>query len=604
MKRFKKRFSKKNNLVKLGNDSESREIIFKIITLLLFLTLGTRMFYLQIFQHKKYVEMSEENRIKLRRIEPERGKIYDRTGKVLVTNGTGFRLIYLKERKADDEIVEKISRITGFESEFIKKRIKYGELSTYTRENVLVENLEEKLAHRIIEKIDKDLPIKVEIYSKRKYIYDNFASHIIGYVKKISDKEFGQLKNEGYTQRDIIGKNGLEKQYDSMMRGISGAERIEVNAYNRLSKKIDKRAPINGKDLYLSISYELQSYMEQVLKDEGLTGAVVTINPKTGNLITMASYPTYSLETFSSQISPEEWKKIITDKRRPLNNKATAGEYPPGSIYKPISAFSFLSKGVDPQKEYFDPGYYEVGNWRWKAWKVGGHGYVNMTKSIIESVNPYYYRFADLYGYKSIHEYADMFGLGKATGIDLPGEKTGINPNPEWKRKRFKQSWYKGDSINMSIGQGYVSVTPLQMLQVYCVLANKGYAYKPKLLKEIGKERESTEKEIAIKIDLPQWYYTLMDEALRRTVADDNGTTKIMRTSGVNIGAKSGSAQNAHSKETHAWVAGYFPVENPEVVFVVLLEGAGGGGRVAGGVAKKFVDKYFELKNSGKFSVD
>ncbi|MGL5054146.1 MAG: penicillin-binding protein 2 [Fusobacteriaceae bacterium] len=604
MKHFKKRFSKKSNLVKLGNDSETREIIFKIITLLLFLTLGTRMFYLQIFQYKKYVEMSEENRIKLRRIEPERGKIYDRTGKVLVTNGTGFRLIYLKERKNDDETIEKISKITGFDAEFIKKRIKYGELSTYTRENVLVENLEEKLAHRIIEKTDKDTPIKVEIYSKRKYIYDNFASHIIGYVKKISDKEFGQLKDEGYTQRDIIGKNGLEKQYDSMMRGIAGAERIEVNAYNRLSKKIDKRAPINGENLYLSISYELQSYMEQVLKDEGLTGAVVTINPKTGNLITMVSYPTYSLETFSSQISPEEWKNIITDKRRPLNNKATAGEYPPGSIYKPISAFSFLSKGVDPQKEYFDPGYYEVGNWKWKAWKAGGHGYVNMTKSIVESVNPYYYRFADLYGYKSIYEYADMFGLGKATGIDLPGEKKGVNPNPEWKRKRFRQSWYKGDSINMSIGQGYVSVTPLQMLQVYCVLANKGYAYKPKLLKEIGEERKSTEKEVAIKIDLPQWYYTLMDEALRKTVADDNGTTKIMRTAGINIGAKSGSAQNAQSKETHAWVSGYFPMENPEVVFVVLLEGAGGGGKVAGGVAKKFVDKYYELKNSGKFSVD
>ena len=227
-----------------------------------------------------------------------------------------------------------------------------------------------------------------------------------------------------------------------------------------------------------------------------------------------------------------------------------------------------------------------------------------MTKSIVESVNPYYYRFADLYGYKSIYEYADMFGLGKATGIDLPGEKKGVNPNPEWKRKRFRQSWYKGDSINMSIGQGYVSVTPLQMLQVYCVLANKGYAYKPKLLKEIGEERKSTEKEVAIKIDLPQWYYTLMDEALRKTVADDNGTTKIMRTAGINIGAKSGSAQNAQSKETHAWVSGYFPMENPEVVFVVLLEGAGGGGKVAGGVAKKFIDKYYELKNSGKFSVD
>lgn len=603
MKKIKK-IRKKSNLIKLGNDSESRELIFKVIIFFMFFILASRMLYLQIFQYTKYVEMSEENRIKLKRIEPERGKIYDRTGKILVTNGTGFRLIYLNERKYDDETLDKISKLTGFDKEFLEKRIKYGELSTYTRENVLVESLDEKLAHKLIEKIDKELPIMVEVYSKRKYIYDNFASHIIGYVKKISEKEFNQLKDEGYTQRDIIGKNGLEKQYDYLMRGIPGAERIEVNAYNRLSKKIDKKPPVNGKDLYLSINYELQSYMENVLKEANLTGAVVTINPKTGNLITMVSYPTYSLETFSSQISPEEWKGIISDKRKPLNNKAIAGEYPPGSIYKPISAFSFLSKGVDPSKEYFDPGYYEVGNWRWKAWKVGGHGYVNMTKSIIESVNPYYYRFADMFGYKGINEYADMFGLGKPTGIDIPGEKIGVNPSPDWKRKKFKQSWYKGDSINMSIGQGYVSVTPLQMLQAYCVLANKGYAYKPKLLKEIGDEKEKIQNEIAIKIDLPSWYYALMGEALRKTVAEDNGTTKIMRTPGINIGAKSGSAQNAQSKETHAWVAGYFPVEDPEVVFVVLLEGAGGGGKVAGGVAKQFVDKYLELKNSGKFIVD
>lgn len=599
-----KKIKKRNFLGKLGTDDDAKKNIFKFGLLFLFFVLGSRMFYLQIIHHEKYVEMSEDNRIKIKKIDPERGKIYDRNGKILVSNGTGFRLVYLKERNYKEDEIKEISKITGFEEEFLKKRIKYGEISAYTRENILIESLDEITAHKIMEKLDSKSPIAVEIYSKRKYLFDTWASHVIGYVKKISDKEFKTLKDEGYTARDVIGKNGVEKEYDKILKGESGVERLEVNAYNRISKIIDMEPAQNGKSLYLSISYELQEYMENVLRDEGLTGSVLTVNPKTGNIITLVSYPNYSLEMFSSQISPEKWKDIMADERKPLNNKAIAGEYPPGSIYKPISAFSFLNKGVDPEKEYFDPGYYEIGTWKWRSWKVGGHGYVNMKKSIIESVNPYYYRFADQLGYKGIYEYADKFGLGKDTGIDIPGEKNGVNPNPEWKWKRFKQGWFKGDSINMSIGQGYVSVTPVQMLQVYSVLANRGYAYKPKVLKEFGDERERVKNEISLKIDLPDRYYTFMNDALRRTVADSNGTTTILKTEGINIGAKSGSAQNAHSKLTHAWVAGYFPVENPEVVFVVLLEGAGGGGKVAGGVAKKFVDKYLELKSVGKFIVD
>lgn len=582
-----------------GNNFFEKTMIFKIIVIFIFATLFVRLIYLQVYQYDKYSDMSDKNRIKLRRIEPERGKIYDRNGELLATNGLGYRLVYFKERNYTPEDLQIISELTGFDKEYLEKRIKYGEISPYTRENILIENLDEITAHKILEKIRDESIIDIQVYSKRRYLYDNFASHVIGYVKKISTKEYEQLKEEGYTARDNIGKDGIEKQYDRILKGEPGFERIEINAYNRLQRKIDTQRSIPGADLYLTIDYELQNYMEKLIEEEKMSGAFIAINPKNGEIIALVSYPTYSLNTFSSQISQEVWDGIRNDPRKPLNNKAIAGEYPPGSIFKPISAFAYLSKGVDPKVKYFDPGYYSIGEWKWKAWKAGGHGYVDMEKSIIESANPYYYRFADQFGYAPIHDFADQFGLGGITGIDIPGEKKGINPDPEWKKRVFKQPWFKGDNINMAIGQGYVSVTPIQMAQAYAVLANKGYAYKPRLLKNLDKNGvvEEQELEKTLEVDVPKWYFSFMDEALRKTVAENNGTTTILRTEGISIGAKSGSAQNAHSKTTHAWVAGYFPTKDPEIVFLALLEGAGGGGKVAGGVAKKFVDKYYEKKN-------
>lgn len=590
--------------MELGTDYTAQKRLLLGVIYFIFLILLTRMLFIQGINHEKYKMMSENNRLKENRIDSERGKIYDRNGRLLVTNGTGFRLLYLKGRSYRDEDIEEIARVTGLDKKFIERKIKYGELATFTKEVTITDNLDEEVAHRLKEQIEEDSIIKIDIYSKRRYLYDKFASHLLGYVKKISENEFKELRDKGYNLRDYIGKDGIEKTYDTVLKGKAGKEKVEVNAYNRINKILDKKKPENGKNLYLSISYELQNYMENLLKEGGYSGSVITINPKTGNIITMVSYPTYSLEMFSTQISHEEWDKIINNKQRPLHNKSIAGQYPPGSIYKPISALAFLNRGLNPNEKFFDPGYYEIGKQRWRAWKHGGHGSVDLEKSLIESANPYYYRLADQHGHGVIHQFARNFGLGENTGIDIPGERPGINPSPDWKMEKLKKKWFPGDTINMSIGQGYVLVTPMQMVQAYSVLANKGYAYKPMLLKYIGDDKEKPEREILLKINEPIKNFDLITNGLRKAVEQDNGTTKILRTKGVSIAAKSGSAQNSHSKETHAWVAGYFPIENPEVVFVVLLEGAGGGGKMAGGVAKQFIDKYLELKENGTFIVD
>ena len=593
----------RNIEIKLGNESTKRDIIYKIFVIFIFFGLILRMMYLQLYRGDKYAYLAEKNRFKLKKIESPRGKIYDRNGKLVVTNGAGYRLVYLKERDNNPEIVKEISEITDYDEEFIKKRIKNGEIFPYTRENVLVESLDEETAHKLMEKIIDYPYLQVQTYSKRRYLYDTTASHSIGYVKKISEKEYEKLKDEGYSPRDIIGKDGLERTYDKELQGEDGYEYIEVNAFNRVQRRVaEEKVPVPGKNLYMTLDMELQQYMEEQFKEDKRVGAFIAMDPKTGELITMVSYPTYSLNMFSSQILNEDWQKIINDPGRPLTNKTIAGEYPPGSVFKIVSAISFLENGIDPKEKYLDRnGYYEIGKWRWRAWKAGGHGYVDMKKSIVESANPYYYRLADQIGHKPIVETAHIFGLGEKTGIDIPGEKKGILPDVDWKKKVIGSGWYKGDTILLSIGQGYLTVTPLQIAVLYAAIANKGYTYSPHLAKSLvdfsgQKVEEILGKKHEIK-NFPKKYYDILNDALIATVAQNNGTTKILRRKDITVAAKSGSAQNAHSKTTHAWVAGYFPAEDPEIVFTVVLEGAGGGGAMGGAMAKKFIDKYMEIKN-------
>jgi len=585
----------KNNDVILGDKRNSREIVFKIIVFLCFLILFLRLLYLQVLQGNEFSYLAERNQYKLVKIDSPRGKIFDSRNRLVVTNGTGYRLIYSLGREENEEYIKEIAKLTNKTEEVVRKRIKYGEIFPYTKDNVLFEDLDEEKAHRIIEIVNNYPYLEVQVYSKRKYLYDTVASHTIGYVKKISEKEYEALKEEGYTPRDMVGKLGIEKTYDDILRGRNGFKYIEVNALNKIEREVEKvKSPIVGKNL--------QQYMEEEFEKDGRSGSFVALNPKTGEIITIVSYPTYSLNTFSSQISPEEWNSISNDPRKILTNKTIAGEYPPGSTFKMLSAIAFLKSGIDPKLKYNDyTGYYQIGNWKWRAWKRGGHGATDMKKSLVESANTYYYKFSDQIGYAPIVKTARDFGLGDISGIDVPGEKKGIIPDPDWKKKRTKTVWYRGDTILLSIGQGFTLVTPIQLAKAYTFLANKGWAYEPHVVSKIedlqtGKiEIVSTKKTVLE--DYPESYYDIINDALIATVDQNNGTTRIMRNPYVKVAAKSGSAQNPHSKLTHAWVAGYFPADKePEVVFVCLLEGAGGGGLMAGGMTKKFLDKYLEVE--------
>lgn len=583
--------------VRLGETNSDRCFFVKIGIIGVFFLLVVRMGYLQIYKGEEYKYKAENNRVKFVRVDALRGNIVDVNGEIVATNKIGYRLNYLNERRYDEKILKELSEITGRSQEYIEKRIKYGEISMYTRENTIMEDLEEETAHKILERKNEFPYLSVETYFKRKYIEDETASHVIGYVKKISNKEYETLKDEGYDDRDVIGKEGIEKEYDKVLRGEKGFEYFEVNARSIVQKVIKNKPSVKGKDVHLTIDMRLQRYVENVFKERNLVGSMIAINPKDGKVITMVSYPTYPLNTFSSTIPSDLWNEILYDKRKPLTNKSISGEYPPGSVFKPFVAFSFLEAGLNPKEKFYDDGAYRIGEWQWRSWKRTGHGYVDLRKAIIESANVYFYRAAHEYGSSVITKNVKNFGFGKQTGIDIPGEKSGLVPSPEWKKKRFKEGWYTGDTIIFAIGQGYMTATPLQVAQAYSVLANGGYAYRPRLVDYISNDeiKEETEKVKSIEVKYPSSYYKMMKDAMTGVVEEKNGTGKILRTEGLKIAAKSGSAQNSQFKETHAWVAGYFPVDNPEIVFVVLLQGAGSGGAVAGSVAKAFIDEYLSL---------
>jgi len=590
----------KNIGMKLGGETEKRSIIFQVVVVIIFALLASRLFFLQVIKGEEYRERSNNNRVKLKRVEAPRGKIFDRNGELLATNKAGYRLLYLKERNYSEKELKEISQLLDLTEESVERRIKFGEIFPYTRENIIIDDLDEDEAHRIMEKLADYPYLQVQSYAKREYIYDTFASHVLGYVKKISAEEYESLKELGYTKGDTVGKNGVEKQYDYQLQGKPGYKYIEVNALNRIQKELNQRQATPGKDMYLTIDFRLQKEMEKYFEENELQGSFVAINPKNGEVIALVSYPTYSLNMFTSRFTSEEWNTVMNDKRKPLSNRSIAGEYPPGSVFKPLLAMELLDNGLDPYEEYFDNGYYQIGKLKWRSWKWGGHGYVDLKKALTESANPYFYKLGDELGSAKLIQSTRDFGLGEATGIDSPGERRGRVPNPQWKRDNMNEPWYRGDTINFSIGQGYLTTTPLQMAQSYVLLANKGVAYKPHLVKTLeGRGKKIvTEVEKVKELDYPARYYNLVTEGMINAVEGEEGTAKALRREGLEIAAKTGSAQNSQFKKPHAWAAGYFPAKNPEVVFVALAEGAGGGGGIAAPTAKHFVDKYFELQGN------
>ena len=609
-----------------------RFIVFLVLVGAVFLLLVARLFTLQVLDASQYAEQALQNRIRTNVIKATRGEIYDREGKLLAKNTTGYQVIHShtqplspkdvallkevknmtqeqidarlsQERKAVAERIKetigdinKISQITGYQVDYLIDRFFKQQRMGTDKRILVIEDLEKQVALRAIEKIDNDR-IDIVEYNKRYYPEDSLASHVIGYVKPISEKEFKDLEKEGYRNSDLIGKKGVERSYDKEMKGQDGKENVEVDAKGNVIRQMETTESVAGKNVYLSLDLELQKYMTDAFT--GKSGVFIAMEAKTGKIIAFVSNPEISLNLLSSRIPDNQWNELVNSKAKPLVNKGIAGLYPPGSTFKVITGMGILESGISPYATVTSTGQYRYGKLIFRDSHKYGHGVTNFAKSIEQSVNTYYYVFSQKAGVEKIVKYAKEFGIGSKTGIDIPGELAGTLPSPEWKKKRFKkkqdQRWLPGDLINMSIGQGYVLATPIQIASAYQAIANNGVQLKPTVVDRFvtysGKVENNAPK-VVRKLNVSSKNLKLMQNALRLPVSGYGGTAKLLRIGGYPVSAKTGTAQNTGFVDNHSWIAGYFPSDNPQIVFLSIVEGGGYGGVASGDMALKFILKY------------
>jgi len=468
---------------------------------------------------------------------------------------------------------------------------------------------------------EKRLPgVVIEVEPIRNYIYGSEAAHIFGYVGEISKNELEALKDKGYRAGDLVGKMGLEKVLEPYLKGTNGGKQVEVNAFGKPIKVLGEIPPVPGDTIILTIDSELQRVAEKALQDQLLKlqtdkikpfpnakrGAVVVLNVKTGEVLAMASVPSFDPNMFARGLTAKEWEDLSNNPLKPLVNIAISETYPPGSVFKMITAIAALENNITNEKEtIYDRGVY------WtilpkKDWKPGGHGVVNMIKAIAESCNIYFFEMGRRLGIDLIEKYAKMFGLGQITGIELPGEKAGVVASREYKEKTFKKAedkiWYPAETLDAAIGQGYHQFTPLQIACYISAIANEGYWMKPYIIKSIvdanGRTVFDSKPEIAGKVNVSKKTFEIVKQGMRGVVSPGGTAYGVFSNFPIPIAAKTGTAQWDLKKAPHGWFVTFAPYDNPEIAIAVFIEQAGSGGSTGGPVARAILEEYFHLNSN------
>ncbi len=576
-----------------------KKYIYFGLTAGLFLLLIWRLFYLQIYATQKYYLQSQKNHIREITLEPLRGLIYDREGRVLVENHPAYSVYVTPyELSHTPHLLDRLSGILGLSPGQIKANVK-------RRQNGLFKpvRLKRQVNFREVSLLEENklsLPgVGLWVEPKRFYPSSAHATHVLGYIGEISTGELKKLAQKGYKRGDIIGKRGLEAEYDEDLRGKEGLEYVEVDAQGRQLRKLESEKsipPTPGKNLILGLDADLQSLAENRL--EGKRGSVVLLNARDGSVLALASMPDYSLKEFSGVITNKIWKKYFLNPENPMYNRAVQSSYPPGSTYKPIAAVAGLdSKIITKHFTVTCRGYLRFGRRNYYCWYKKGHGTLDLIHGIENSCNVYFYTLGAKIGVDVWADYSRRLHFGQKTGIDLPSENSGLVPDRKYLDRKFgKNKWSKGLMLNMAIGQGDLLVTPLQMAQLAMILANDGLGYRPHLV--IGIQDPLTLTIDPVKIDSfrvnvdPQ-NIEIVKEGMRLVVNGPTGTGHRARLSNVVVAGKTGTTQNPHGKD-HAWFIGFAPFDHPEVAIAVMIENGGYGGSVAAPIAHDLFQLYFQ----------
>jgi len=607
----------------LRNGPEPADFLRKlkiVVALLLIIFSGilVRLLYLQIIKSEVLRQKSENNSVRLLKIEPLRGLIKDRNGIVLVDNRPSFDVLYMPNKGKDHEIViEKLENMYKSRSLELSDDQPFPEkVRPYLPVKLEKDVSMEKVA--IVETNALSLPgVFVDVSPVRLYLVGEMMAPIIGYTGEVSKEEL-EKPNNGYISGDVLGKQGVEKYLDAYIRGKRGAELIEVNAYDKEIKNLGRVEPVPGHNVVLTIDADLQKVAWDAFA--GKPGAAVALDPRDGSVLAMVSSPAFDPNLFNSGITYGLWDKMQNNPFNPLSNKSISGQYPPGSTYKLIIAAAALEEGIiTPEQKIFCKGSFELGNRSYRCWKSKGHGYVDLHRAIVESCDVYFYTVGKMLGVDKIAKYAKLFGLGEVTGIDLHHEKSGLVPTKEWKFARTKEPWLAGETISISIGQGFDLVTPLQLVNAYSAFANGGTLWRPYLIKRIELTDGSLYKEFLPKkkseLTLSKKTIDILGRALWGVVNEEGGTGSAARRLNADVCGKTGTSQvvglpqgdkvrrakriTAFQRD-HALFVCFAPLKNPEIAIVVIAENAGHGGSAAAPIARKMLDAYFDGKKKLK----
>ncbi len=593
--------------VKEAAKSEKNLLALSLGVTALFFILIMRLWYLQIIKAEDYQNLSENNRLRLVPVAAPRGTILDRNGKLMIWNRPSFSVVLFKQDVKDkDLLLGQLIRYLELErDELYEKWNKSRGRAKYFPITVASGITQDQL--EFLEENRLNLPgVDVQMKPIREYADGGTAVHLVGYIGEISEQDLARDEFSHYNSGDYVGKNGLERVWEKVLHGLDGGRLMEVDARGRVLRTVTETVPAIGKSLILTLDRSIQQRAEEALGAKA--GAAVAMDVRTGEILAFASSPAFDPELFSGRIPKTIWNGYLEDLRRPLINKVLTGQYPPGSTFKIITALAGLEEGlIDEHTTVPCTGSYTLGNRTFHCWQRHGHGSVNLKMALKQSCDVYFYHLADRLGVDRIAAYARKYRLGFPTGIGLEHEKPGLIPTTEWKEKKYKQKWARGETVSVGIGQGYVLMTPLQLVSMTASVANGGTVYRPYVVKKVvdqeGKVLSEFKPEVLGTTGISQRSLQLVKSGLQAVVNEPGGTGGAARLAEVTVAGKTGTSQvvklrsgkgNPYQFRDHALFVAFAPVENPEIAVAVVVEHGEHGGSAAAPVAKAIFRAYFE----------
>ena len=573
-----------------------------VILLLCFFFICARLWYLQIYRGEEFKKLSQKNSIKYVRLQSYRGNILDRSGRLLAGVEPSFNIgVVLKDVKDVEGLIAKLSSLLDETSTDIRMRLVSSKDQPSYLPVIVKRNASWEEVARVESRLYRLPGVVVEVAPARQYPYGTIAPHLLGYLGEVS---LEQLKSGNFPHAvpgDLVGKSGIELKFERKLAGRSGYKMIEVDAKGRMVKVLKVQKPLPGKDIQLSINLDLQLAAEDALS--GKSGALVALDPRNGQILAMASSPKFDPRIFARGLTRPEWKQLNDPVLTPLVNKAIQGQYAPGSTFKIVMAAAGLSEhAITPYSTFFCNGSMKLGRRRFRCWKRGGHGQTSLYKALVQSCDVYFYNVGLKLGIDKISRYAFDFGFGKKTGIELPGEKSGFVPTRRWKRRRFKEPWQKGETLNYSIGQGFLLVTPLQLARMIAAVGNGGRLYRPEYILDEPPDPES-------RVQVSPAILSSIRKILVGVTEDRHGTARTCLIPGIHVAGKTGTAQVIKQKKRresekmawkyrdHALFVAIAPADHPQIAVAVIIEHGGHGGSAAAPVAKEVIERWLKLRS-------